>query len=504
MKILNTAIHKIMGRYVQHILRYMQDPMPVQEKMLTKLLKKAKKTSWGKQFDYASIANIQTFQERVPISSYEDLQPYIAQMMKGEPNVLWRGSLKWFSKSSGTTNDKSKYLPVSKESLTQCHIKGPRDVMAIWYYSNPNTQLFNNGKGLVMGGTHQLIQEEKGIRAGDISGIMLQTMPFYAKYNHTPDVATALMTDWEAKIEKIAKLVIKENVTNINGVPTWTMVLLKRILEITGKDNILEVFPNFELYGHGGVSFEPYREQFKRFFPAEHIQFRNTYNASEGFFASQFAAADEGMLLFLDNGIFYEFVRVQDLEQEQPQALTVGEVELEVNYVMIISTNSGLWRYNTGDTVKFTSLCPHKIKITGRTKHFINAFGEEVMVANTDKALAQTCQQIDAKVCEYTVAPKYLSVDQKGRHEWAIEFEKAPLDLAKFAVVLDQNLQQLNSDYEAKRYKSIALENLKIHQVPLGTFYQWLRQKGKYGGQHKVPRLYNERTYLEEILEIII
>lgn len=503
MKILNTAIHKIMGIYVQHILRYMEEPMPVQEQLLTKLLKKAKKTTWGKQFDYSTIHNIQTFQERVPISSYEDLKPYIKQMMQGEKDVLWKGSFQWFSKSSGTTNDKSKYIPVSKESLSQCHIKGPRDVMAIWYYSNPHTQLFNRGKGLVMGGTHQLIHEGKNIRAGDISGIMLQTMPFYAKYNHTPDVATALMPDWEAKIEKMANMVIKENVTNINGVPTWTMVLLKRILEITGKGNILEVFPNFELYGHGGVSFEPYREQFKRFFPAEHIQYRNMYNASEGFFATQFAAEDDGMLLLLDNGIFYEFVEVENLGQEQPKALTVGEVALDVNYAMIISSNAGLWRYNTGDTIKFTSLSPHKIQITGRTKHFINAFGEEVMVANTDQALAKTCKQTQAKVCEYTVAPRYLSLEQKGRHEWVIEFEKKPMDSSKFAQLLDLNLQQLNSDYEAKRYKNIALENLVIHQVPKGTFYQWLKQKGKYGGQHKVPRLYNERTYLEEILSVV-
>ncbi|MCP4441698.1 MAG: GH3 auxin-responsive promoter family protein [Aureispira sp.] len=503
MKILNTLIHKIMGSYVKHILHYMEMPMPVQERLLTHLLKRAKGTTWGKQYDYHSIQNIETFQERVPVSTYEDLKPYVQQMMQGEANVLWPGKFSWFSKSSGTTNDKSKYIPVSKENLAQCHIKGPRDVMAIWYYSNPNTQLFANGKGLVMGGTHQLIDAEKNIRAGDISGIMLQTMPFYAKYFHTPDVATALMPDWEAKIEKMVHQVIKENVTNINGVPTWTMVLLKRILEVTGKDNILEVFPDFEYYGHGGVSFEPYREQFKRFFPAEHIQYRNMYNASEGFFATQFAKEDDGMLLLLDNGIFYEFVPVEELKQEQPKALTVEEVVLDTNYAMIISTNAGLWRYNTGDTVQFTSLYPHKIQITGRTKHFINVFGEEVMVANTDKALAQTCMETDAKVCEYTVAPRYLSLEQKGRHEWAIEFEKAPLNLNTFAQLLDQNLQKLNSDYEAKRYKDIALENLVVHQVSRGTFHKWLRQKGKYGGQSKVPRLFNKRTYLDEILKVL-
>jgi len=351
-----------------------------------------------------------------------------------------------------------------------------------------------------MGGEVRIFDEKAKTFMGDVSAIMLKHLPFYAVHFLTPNIPTALLPDWEEKIERIAKVAVHENISNLSGVPTWTLVLLRRILELSKKDNLSEVFPNFELYAHGGVDFAPYRSQFEALFPGNKVQYRNTYNASEGFFATQFSEKDKGMQVLLGNGVFYEFVPMSELHKKDPKTYTIGEVQTGVNYALLISTSAGLWRYLIGDTVQFTSTFPHQIQITGRTKQFINVFGEEVMVWNAEKALANTCQQMQAQIAEYTVAPIFLSNQNKGGHEWLIEFQEAPRNLSQFKQLLDQNLQRLNSDYEAKRYKNIALQELELNVVPQGSFHKWLRSKGKYGGQNKVPRLSNERQYLEEIL----
>ena len=497
MKVLNSIISLALKPRIKTIERYMKDPSSVQDMWLDILIKKSKNTEWGKNHGFNDKMKSIDFKNAVPLSDYEQLKPHINRMMLGEPDILWPGKINWYSKSSGTTNDKSKFIPVSSENLKHCHHKGSHDTMAMWYHSNPSTALLKNGKGLIMGGSLQNFKENPDTVIGDVSAIMLKNMPFYAKYFHTPSLEIALMNDWESKIDLMAREVMKENVTNIGGVPTWTIVLFRKILELSGKKNILEVFPNFELYMHGGVSFLPYKEQFNSFFQSDKVQFREIYNASEGFFAAQFDQ-NQGMLLLLDNGIYYEFIPMSEFGNEHPTVLSINQVELDTNYAMLISTNSGLWRYVIGDTVKFTSLYPHKIQVTGRTKHFINVFGEEVMIENTDKALANTCEKTAAVVSEYTVGPIYLT-EGKGGHEWVIEFEKEPVSLTEFTEILDKELQNINSDYEAKRYKSIALEQLIIRKVPNGSFHQWLKSKGKFGGQHKVPRLSNERKYVEEL-----
>jgi len=476
---------------------YMKDPVTIQEQWRKKLLHKAGDTEWGKKHQFKDINNHSEYTQCTPISDYEALKPYINRMMLGEKDILWPGRIKWFSKSSGTTNDKSKFIPVSSENLHQCHLKGSHDTISLWFNSNPDTNMFS-GKGLVMGGSLKEFSDCKETLVGDVSAIMLNNMPFYAKYFHSPTVDIALMNEWESKIEKMAHHIIKENMTSISGVPTWTIVLFRRILELSGKNNILEVFPNFELYMHGGVSFAPYFEQFKNFLPSEKIQYREIYNASEGFFGCQYGKDDDGMLLLLDNGVFYEFLPMSEIDNPNAKTQSIEEVELNTNYALVISTNSGLWRYMIGDTIKFTSLFPHKFQISGRTKHFINVFGEEVMVENTDKALALTCSETGALVNEYTVGPIFLS-SGKGGHEWFIEFEKVPDKIELFSELLDKNLQNLNSDYEAKRYKGMALERLQLNLVPNGGFHNWLKSKGKFGGQNKVPRLSNSRQYIDEL-----
>ncbi len=475
----------------------MKDPVSIQKQWMGNLVSRAADTEWGQKYNFKDIKNHSDFSQNMPLSEYEALKPFIQRMMMGEKDILWPGRTKLFSKSSGTTNDKSKFIPVSSENLHQCHLKGSHDTIALWLNSNPNTKMFS-GKGLVMGGSLKEFSENKETLLGDVSAIMLNNMPFYAKYFHSPSVDIALMSEWESKIEKMAQHIVKENMTSISGVPTWTIVLFRRILELSGKKNILEVFPNFELYMHGGVSFAPYREQFKSFLPSDKIQYREIYNASEGFFGSQYGKDDEGMLLLLDNGVYYEFLPMSEIDNPNAKTKTIEEVELNTNYALIISTNSGLWRYMIGDTIKFTALFPHKFQISGRTKHYINVFGEEVMVENTDKALALTCAETGALQNEYTVGPIFLT-EGKGGHEWCVEFEKIPDNIDFFAELLDKNLQSLNSDYEAKRYKSMALERLKINLVPKGGFHDWLKSKGKYGGQNKVPRLSNSRQYIDEL-----
>jgi hypothetical protein len=502
MTFLNSIIKIAMKKRMNKIHSYMDDPATVQKQWLDKLIGQAIKTEWGQNHHFKDIENRTDFAQSAALNDYDALKPFIQRMMMGEKDILWPGRIKCYSKSSGTTNDKSKFIPVSSENLHQCHLKGSHDTISLWLNSNPKTRMFS-GKGLVMGGSLKEYSENKETLIGDVSAIMLNNMPFYAKYFHAPSVDIALMSEWESKIEKMAHHIIKENMTSISGVPTWTIVLFRRILELSGKKNILEIFPNFELYMHGGVSFTPYQEQFRSFLPSDTVQYREIYNASEGFFGSQYGKDDDGMLLLLDNGVYYEFLPMSEIENPNAQTKTIEDVDLNTNYALIISTNAGLWRYMIGDTIRFTSLFPHKFKISGRTKHYINVFGEEVMVENTDKALAMTCNETAAEVSEYTVGPIFLS-EGKGGHEWFVEFEKKPNNIEQFALLLDKNLQGLNSDYEAKRYKSMALESLKLNIVPKGYFHEWLKSKGKFGGQHKVPRLSNSRQYLDELKEFLV
>ena len=499
-KMINQLFRLYYKQRYKTIEHYMQHPHDVQQALLTQLIEATRHTVWGKKYDHRSIHNLPTFMDRIPISQYEDIQPYIKRMMMGEKDVLWSGQVRWFAKSSGTTDGKSKYIPVTSQSRKYCHIRGTCDTMTLFYRHRSDARQFEC-KSIVMGGTVERYAPYPKTMIGDVSAIMISHMPFVGRPFYIPDFKTALLPDWEEKLERLARIAADTpNVVMIGGVPTWTVVLLRRILELTGKDNMLEVWPEAQLYVHGGVSFVPYREQFRNFFPSNDFTYQETYNASEGFFAVRDDFSSNDMLLLLDNGIYYEFLPVEEWYKENPKAIPLSEVEIGVNYAMVISTNAGLWRYVPGDTVMFTSTYPYKIQITGRTKQFVNAFGEEVMVDNTDKALAKTCLATQATVVDYTVAPIYFQQEDRGRHEWLIEFEHPPVDLEYFSKLLDQNLQAINSDYEAKRYKSIALARLKLTVLPTGTFKEWLRAKGKLGGQHKVPRLANDRKYIDEIL----
>lgn len=503
MSIANTLVKwylKFHYRSLGHSLRH---PAEAQRQLFSYLIAKLSMTGYGKNLEVRPETNLADFQRLVPIVQYDEIKPQIHEMMLGKVDVLWPGRVRWFSKSSGTTADKSKFIPVSNENLKQCHHKGGHDAMALWYHDKPGTKVLAGGKSLVMGGSLAKFDEHPDTMVGDVSAVMMHNMPGYAQYFHTPSMDIALMSEWEAKIELIADQAIKENVTQISGVPTWSLVLLRRILEKTGKRNIGEVFPNFELYMHGGVSFEPYRKQFADLLPPN-TQFREVYNASEGFFAVQATASDDGMALLVDNGVFYEFIPMDSFLSGDMTAIPLDKVVVGKNYAMVISTNAGLWRYLIGDTVKFTSTLPYLVKVTGRTRQFINAFGEEVMVENTDKALAETCQLTGAEVADYTVAPVFMGEGQKGGHEWLVEFVREPSDLNQFAILLDEKLQGLNSDYEAKRYKNIALQSLRLQKLNPGTFLKWLKSKGKLGGQHKVPRLSNDRKIMEEVKKISI
>ncbi|MEZ2441488.1 GH3 auxin-responsive promoter family protein [Chitinophaga sp. RCC_12] len=502
MRILSPAISQLARLRMGRIAYFMQYPVQVQQQVFQNLISAAQYTEFGKQYGFSKIYKIDEYKQRVPIHTYDTIKPYIQRTMEGQQNVLWNTPIKWFAKSSGTTADKSKFIPVTVESLDECHYRSGRDVISLYYNNFPDSDVFT-GKSLVIGGSHQVnkLSENSDSYFGDLSAVMLQNMPFYGNMIRTPDLEIALMDEWEEKIERMANAVIHENVTSIAGVPTWTIVLIKRIFELTGTDNLADVWPNLELYMHGGVSFTPYREQFKKLIRKPLMHYQETYNASEGFFAAQDVVGEEGLLLFLNHGIFYEFMPMEELDKENPQTLQLQEVELGKNYALVISTNGGLWRYMVGDTIQFTSLIPYRIKVSGRTKSFINAFGEEVIVENSDTAVAKACEATGAVVNDYTAAPVYFSDHGNGGHEWLVEFEVAPDDLNRFITVLDSTLKAINSDYEAKRYKDIALHMPVVRVLPEGTFCEFLKSKGKLGGQHKVPRLNNDRKYLEEILQ---
>jgi len=474
------------------------NPVDAQREVLQDLVTSAQYTEFGRKYNFSALFNVKTFKQTVPIHEYEDLKPYVQRIMRGEQNLLWNTPVYWFAKSSGTTSEKSKFIPISEESLEDGHFKAAKDVLTMYYQFNPESALLT-GKGLVIGGSHNINPMNTEAQYGDLSAVLLQNTPFWGHWLRTPDLSIALMDEWENKIEKLAASTINENVTSISGVPTWTLVLFKRILELTGKKTMREVWPSLELYMHGGVSFTPYKEQFSKLIGKD-IHYLEMYNASEGFFAAQERPGDDGMLLFTDHGIFMEFMPVSEYGKNQPVTISLQDVELGKNYAPVISTNGGLWRYLLGDTIQFTSLKPFRIKVSGRVKHYMNAFGEEVIVDNADKAIAMAASKTGAIVNDYTAAPIYFSDNANGAHEWLIEFEQDPANLDAFINEMDSSLKSINSDYEAKRHKDIALRKPVVHSLKKGTFNQWLHSKGKLGGQHKVPRLSNERKYVEEIL----
>lgn len=479
---------------------FLKYPHEVQEELLFSLMKSAEATQIGKKYDFSSIKNYTTFSERVPVSSYEDLEPLIELTRKGEQNVFWHSNIKWFAKSSGTTNAKSKFIPVSSEALENCHYKASKDLLCLYLNNNEDSELFV-GKSLRLGGSKQLY-EDNNTFFGDLSAILIDNMPIWAEFSSTPSSKISLMGDWETKLPAIINETVNENVTSLAGVPSWMLVLLQKTLETTGKSNLLEVWPNAEVYFHGGVSFEPYKEQYKKLFPKDSFKYYEIYNASEGFFAIQDQNGSDELLLMLDYGIFYEFIPMDTFGTLNQRVIRLNQVELNKNYAVVITTNSGLWRYLIGDTIRFTSLNPYRIKVTGRTKHHINVFGEELMVENTDTALTKTCKAFHCEMIDYTVAPIFMKDKEKGAHEWIIEFKNPPEDIAKFSQALDENIQAVNSDYEAKRYNNMTLNPLVLNVARENLFYDWLKQQDKLGGQHKVPRLSNERTYLESLLKL--
>ena len=496
--IINSIASWVLKQRIHQIELFLKYPNEVQDELLINLIRQCDETVIGKKYDFESIKSYQTFAERIPVSSYEDLEPMIEETRKGYQNVFWSTPIKWFAKSSGTTNAKSKFIPVSNEALEDCHYKASKDLLCMYLNNNENSEMFL-GKSLRLGGSSQ-IYENNNTFFGDLSAILIENMPMWAEFSSTPSNKTSLMSEWESKLTAIINETKNENVTSFAGVPSWMLVLLNRIMTETGKENLLELWPNLEVYFHGGVSFEPYREQYKKILPSSDFKYYEIYNASEGFFAIQDLNYSNDLLLMLDYGIFYEFIPMETFGTPQQKIIRLSEVELFKNYAMVITTNSGLWRYMIGDTVRFTSLKPYRIRVSGRTKHHINVFGEELMVENTDKALAIACKELGCEVKDYTVAPIFMEGKEKGAHEWMIEFEKHPEDIQLFQKTLDEKLQSLNSDYEAKRYNNMTLNQLKINVARQNLFYDWLKDNNKLGGQHKIPRLSNQRDYLEQLI----
>mgnify|MGYP002854838499 CR=1 FL=1 len=496
--IVNSIISWFLKKRKHQMELFLKYPIDVQDELLFKLLHKAKSTEVGITYNFASYKQYSDFAKNVPIQSYESIEHLIDRARKGEQNIFWPTPIKWFAKSSGTTNAKSKFVPVSDEALEDCHFKAGKDMLCLYINNNTDAQLFT-GKGLRLGGS-SAVYEDNNSYFGDLSAIIIENLPFWADFSSAPKQETALMSEWETKINAIIEETIHEDITSLVGVPSWMLVLLNRVLEKTGKNNILEVWPNLEVYFHGGVNFNPYREQFKKIIPKKNFKYFETYNASEGFFAIQDVNHSLDLLLMLDYGIFYEFIPMDKFDNENSKAIPLSQVKLNTNYALVITTNGGLWRYLIGDTVKFTSITPYRIRITGRTKHFINVFGEELIIENAENALKQACLKTKTEVSEFTVAPIFMSENNTGGHEWIIEFKKQPENLNYFTELLDNALKALNSDYEAKRYNNLTLAMPKVNIARQGLFYDWLKQNGKLGGQHKIPRLSNSRKYLEDIL----
>ena len=504
MQILNSILAWVMKKRIHQMELFMKYPYEVQDEVLKKLIGAARYTEFGQRYAFDDLINYEDFKKRIPVHTYEQLFPYIERLMRGEQNILWPSEVKWFAKSSGTTNARSKFIPVTSEALEDCHFKGGKDLYSIFINNYPDTKIFS-GKGLGVGGSYRVNEYDptSSSHYGDVSAVIMQNLPPWAEFIRTPSLEVALMDNWEEKIEKLARETARVDVTQIAGVPTWTVLLLQHIVELEKKNSILDVWPNLEVFFHGAVAFKPYKNLFKSLIPSDRMKYWETYNASEGFFGIQDQKDSEDLLLMLDYGVFYEFIPMEELDKEYPDAIALQDVELGKNYAMVITTNAGLWRYNIGDTIKFTSKSPYRIRISGRTKHFINAFGEEVIIENAETAITAACEQTGAVIDNFTAAPIYLEKSKRGGHEWIIEFKTQPSDLSKFSDVLDTTLRKVNSDYDAKRAHDIALVAPIVRSVASGTFYNWMKRRGKLGGQNKVPRLSNTREFIDEILAMI-
>lgn len=498
--IVNSIASWFLKKRFHQIELFLKYPNEVQLELLNNLLKTAKNTEIGKRYDFESISKYKTFTERVPITTYEEFEPQIERSRLGENNIFWPTHIKWFAKSSGTTAAKSKFIPVSTESLEDCHYAASKDLLCMYLNNNPDSQLFV-GKGLRLGGSKELYKDN-GTVYGDLSAILIANMPFWAEFSSTPSNEVSLMADWELKMQAIVNETVQEDVTSLAGVPSWMLVLLNQVLETTGEDNLFNIWPNLEVYFHGGVSFNPYIEQYNKILPKENFRYYEIYNASEGFFAIQDQNSIKELLLMLDYGIFYEFIPMDVYGTPSEKIIPLGEVEVGKNYAIVITTNSGLWRYKIGDTVKFTSISPYRIKITGRTKHHINVFGEELIIENAEEALRKVTAITHSEIVDYTVAPVFMQGREKGAHEWMIEFKTPPKDLNEFTFLLDKALQDVNSDYEAKRFNNTTLNLLKLNIARKNLFYDWLKKEGKLGGQHKIPRLSNSRDFLDTLIQM--
>ena len=498
--IVNSLASWFLKKRFHQIELFLKYPIDVQNELLEHLLHTAKNTEIGKQYDFASISTYREFAERVPVTSYEDHHLQIERARKGESNIFWPTPIKWFAKSSGTTNSKSKFIPVSSASLEHCHYAASKDLLCMYLNNNPDANLFL-GKSLRLGGSKELYKENATVY-GDLSAILIDNMPFWAEYSSTPNNEVSLMADWELKMQAIVDQTIQENVTSLAGVPSWMLVLLNNVLESTGKSNLFEIWPNLEVYFHGGVNFDPYIEQYNAILPKDNFRYYEIYNASEGFFAIQDRNANKELLLMLDYGIFYEFIPMDTYGSASEKIIPLEQVQVAKNYAIVITTNAGLWRYKIGDTVRFTSISPFRIKVTGRTKHHINVFGEELIIENAEMALKQASKHTQCEIVDYTAAPIFMEGREKGAHEWIIEFKTPPKDLSLFTKSLDSALMDVNSDYQAKRFNNITLNMPKVHVARQRLFYDWLKQKNKLGGQHKVPRLSNKRDFIEELLHL--
>jgi hypothetical protein len=504
MEIINSILVWAMKKRVHQIDLFIQYPEEVQKDWFRKLISTAEHTEWGRKYQYSDIQTIADFKARVPLQDYNSLKPFIEKARSGESDVLWPGETKWFAKSSGTTEDKSKFIPVTPDALETCHYKGGKDLISLYIKFNPESKMFT-GRGLVLGGSSEINKSNPPSYSGDLSSIIIDNLPVWAELHRTPSKKIALMSEWEEKLDKMAETTAQQNITTLAGVPSWTLVLLKKVLKLTGAKTISEVWPNLETYTHGGVSFVPFKDQFDEIFNLPGLNYMETYSASEGFFGLQDLYGDlfdGGLLLMLDYGVFYEFLPIENVGDEQPVTLGLSEVELGKHYALIISTNSGLWRYDLGDTVVFTSLKPFRIRITGRTKQHINVFGEELMVENVEKAIQIACERTQSVITEFTGCPVFMEGDTKGGHEWLMEFSKEPSNMNQFSEIFDTALKAVNSDYEAKRYMDFVLSAPILHKMEEGTFYNWMKSRGKLGGQNKVPRLSNSRKYLDAVLDM--
>ena len=498
--LVNKVIRFNLRKYIEELFATMEDPKGTQNDVLEELLAQGGKTSFGKGYGIDSATTPEEFAKKMPLHEYGDLEPYIQRMRSGEADVLWPGVIDWYAKSSGTTSGVSKFIPISEQNIKNCHFIGGRYELALYFNQNPEAAIFE-GLGLRLGGSTAIEQHGKS-RSGDLSAILIEHIPMWAEFRSAPSPSTALMSDWEEKIDAILDEVIQQNITSLWGVSSWFLVLFEKILERTGKSNLLEVWPNLELFAHGGVNFAPYESTFRALMPGDQVTFMENYNASEGFFAIQDNPADQGMLLLLNSGIYYEFIPMSEYQGTRSTTIALSEVELDTEYAMVITTNSGLWRYILGDTVTFTSRSPYRVKVSGRTAHFINAFGEEVIVTNAEEALKAACERCTARTRDFHAAPVFMDQGRSGAHQWIIEFDELPNNLVEFSHTLDQELQKRNSDYAAKRQGNLVLSNLQIVVAQDRLFHHWLKAKGKLGGQNKIPRLANNRKLMEEYLTL--